>query len=69
MLTVPLLKFFCLPELEDHVAVAIMLTTAPYFLFFCRFIITQLSAYCNTLNNAAFEYVLEASRQLDHSLS
>jgi transient receptor potential cation channel subfamily V member 5 len=37
MLTVPFLKFFCLPELEDHVAVAIMLTTSPYFLFFCRF--------------------------------
>jgi transient receptor potential cation channel subfamily V member 5 len=36
MLTVPFLKFFCLPELEDHVAVAIMLTTSPYFLFFCR---------------------------------
>lgn len=36
MLTVPFLKFFCLAELEDHVAVAIMLTTSPYFLFFCR---------------------------------
>ncbi|CRK93055.1 CLUMA_CG006509, isoform A [Clunio marinus] len=39
MLTVPFLKFFCLPKLEDHVAVAIMLTTSPYFLFFCRFVI------------------------------
>ncbi|CAG9802186.1 unnamed protein product [Chironomus riparius] len=36
MLTIPLVKFLCLPELEDHIAVAIMLTTAPYFLFFCR---------------------------------
>lgn len=37
MLTVPLLKFFCLSSLEDHVSVIIMLTTSPYFLFFCRF--------------------------------
>ena len=36
MLTIPFMKFFCLPELEDHIAVAIMLTTSPYFLFFCR---------------------------------
>ncbi|KAG5682668.1 hypothetical protein PVAND_012006 [Polypedilum vanderplanki] len=36
MLTIPFIKFFCLPKLEDHVAVAIMLTTGPYFLFFCR---------------------------------
>jgi hypothetical protein len=33
---VPFLKFLCLTELEDHIVVIIMLTTAPYFLFFCR---------------------------------
>ncbi|XP_050093034.1 transient receptor potential cation channel subfamily V member 5 [Anopheles aquasalis] len=36
MMVVPFLKVLCFTELEDHVAVAIMLTTAPYFLFFCR---------------------------------
>uniref|UniRef100_A0A182PBM6 Ion transport domain-containing protein n=1 Tax=Anopheles epiroticus TaxID=199890 RepID=A0A182PBM6_9DIPT len=36
MMIVPFLKVLCLTELEDHVAVVIMLTTAPYFLFFCR---------------------------------
>ena len=35
---VPFLKFLCLTELEDHVVVIIMLTTAPYFLFFCRLV-------------------------------
>ncbi|XP_058834961.1 transient receptor potential cation channel subfamily V member 5 [Topomyia yanbarensis] len=36
MMIVPFLKVLCFTEQEDHVAVAIMLTTAPYFLFFCR---------------------------------
>lgn len=36
MLTVPTLRFACVDEIEDVVAVVIMLTTAPYFLFFCR---------------------------------
>ncbi|XP_061510330.1 transient receptor potential cation channel subfamily V member 5 [Anopheles gambiae] len=36
MMIVPFLKVLCFTELEDHVAVTIMLTTAPYFLFFCR---------------------------------
>uniref|UniRef100_A0A182NPF8 Ion transport domain-containing protein n=1 Tax=Anopheles dirus TaxID=7168 RepID=A0A182NPF8_9DIPT len=36
MMVVPFLKVLCFTEMEDHVAVAIMLTTAPYFLFFCR---------------------------------
>ncbi|XP_049296210.1 transient receptor potential cation channel subfamily V member 5 [Anopheles funestus] len=36
MMIVPFLKILCFTELEDHVAVVIMLTTAPYFLFFCR---------------------------------
>lgn len=36
MMTVPWLRFACSREMEDHVAVIIMLTTAPYFLFFCR---------------------------------
>ncbi|XP_058116489.1 transient receptor potential cation channel subfamily V member 5 [Anopheles ziemanni] len=36
MMVVPFLKVLCFTELEDHVVVAIMLTTAPYFLFFCR---------------------------------
>ncbi|XP_053680453.1 transient receptor potential cation channel subfamily V member 5 [Anopheles nili] len=36
MMVIPFLKVLCFTELEDHVAVAIMLTTAPYFLFFCR---------------------------------
>uniref|UniRef100_A0A182RGL2 Ion transport domain-containing protein n=1 Tax=Anopheles funestus TaxID=62324 RepID=A0A182RGL2_ANOFN len=36
MMIVPFLKVLCFTELEDHVAVVIMLTTAPYFLFFCR---------------------------------
>ncbi|XP_044267903.1 transient receptor potential cation channel subfamily V member 5 [Tribolium madens] len=36
MLTVPCLRLACLDEFEDIVAVVIMLTTAPYFLFFCR---------------------------------
>lgn len=37
MLTIPPLRIFCLTELDDHVCVVIMLTTAPYFLFFCRY--------------------------------
>lgn len=36
MMTIPPLRIFCLTELDDHVCVVIMLTTAPYFLFFCR---------------------------------
>ncbi|KDR23153.1 Transient receptor potential cation channel subfamily V member 5, partial [Zootermopsis nevadensis] len=36
MLLMPLLRLSCLTEIEDVVAVFIMLTTAPYFLFFCR---------------------------------
>ncbi|ODM96433.1 Transient receptor potential cation channel subfamily V member 6 [Orchesella cincta] len=30
------LRFLCLPEVEDLVAVVVMMTTAPFFLFFCR---------------------------------
>lgn len=36
MMTIPPLRIFCLTEMDDHVSVVIMLTTAPYFLFFCR---------------------------------
>ncbi|XP_077294935.1 transient receptor potential cation channel subfamily V member nanchung [Arctopsyche grandis] len=36
MLALPGLRLACLDEVEDHVAVIIMLTTAPYFLFYCR---------------------------------
>ncbi|KAJ2943871.1 hypothetical protein O0L34_g8197 [Tuta absoluta] len=36
MLILPTLRMWCLDEEEDHLAVIIMLTTAPYFLFFCR---------------------------------
>ncbi|XP_067008057.2 transient receptor potential cation channel subfamily V member 5 [Anabrus simplex] len=36
MQIMPLLRFSCLKEIEDIVAVFVMLTTAPYFLFFCR---------------------------------
>ncbi|XP_037940165.1 transient receptor potential cation channel subfamily V member 5 [Teleopsis dalmanni] len=36
MMTIPWLRLSCLTEMDDHVAVVIMLTTAPYFLFFCR---------------------------------
>ncbi|XP_071441164.1 transient receptor potential cation channel subfamily V member 5 [Hetaerina americana] len=36
MLIMPSLRFFCLDEAEDIMSVIIMLTTAPYFLFFCR---------------------------------
>ncbi|PNF35990.1 hypothetical protein B7P43_G02292 [Cryptotermes secundus] len=36
MLFMQLLRSSCLTEIEDVVAVFIMLTTAPYFLFFCR---------------------------------
>ncbi|CAH1390853.1 unnamed protein product [Nezara viridula] len=36
MLTMPFLRFTCNEEIEDMMAVIIMLTTAPYFLFFCR---------------------------------
>lgn len=36
MMMVPWLRFACYRTTEDHVAVVIMLTTAPYFLFFCR---------------------------------
>ncbi|XP_062528665.1 transient receptor potential cation channel subfamily V member 5 isoform X1 [Bombyx mori] len=36
MLILPTLRLWCADEAEDHLAVMIMLTTAPYFLFFCR---------------------------------
>ncbi|BES93684.1 Transient receptor potential cation channel subfamily V member [Nesidiocoris tenuis] len=36
MLTMPFFRFSCNEEVEDVIAVVIMLTTAPYFLFFCR---------------------------------
>ncbi|CAK1600101.1 unnamed protein product [Parnassius mnemosyne] len=36
MLVLPTLRLWCADEEEDHLAVIIMLTTAPYFLFFCR---------------------------------
>ncbi|GLH11320.1 Transient receptor potential cation channel subfamily V member 6 [Gryllus bimaculatus] len=36
MLFMPLLRFSCTTEFEDVVAVLIMMTTSPYFLFFCR---------------------------------
>nr|CAH7722831.1 unnamed protein product [Callosobruchus chinensis] len=36
MLIIPWLRIACEDELEDTVAVMVMLTTAPYFLFFCR---------------------------------
>lgn len=38
MLVLPTLRLWCADEAEDHLAVFIMLTTAPYFLFFCRFV-------------------------------
>ncbi|CAG9782810.1 unnamed protein product [Diatraea saccharalis] len=36
MIAMPTLRLWCADEAEDHLAVIIMLTTAPYFLFFCR---------------------------------
>ncbi|ALC44528.1 nan [Drosophila busckii] len=36
MMTIPWLRVSCATEIDDHVTVVIMLTTAPYFLFFCR---------------------------------
>ncbi|XP_073946803.1 transient receptor potential cation channel subfamily V member nanchung [Choristoneura fumiferana] len=36
MVALPTLRLWCADEAEDHLAVIIMLTTAPYFLFFCR---------------------------------
>ncbi|XP_047523525.1 transient receptor potential cation channel subfamily V member 5 [Pieris napi] len=36
MVVLPSLRLWCADEAEDHLAVIIMLTTAPYFLFFCR---------------------------------
>ncbi|XP_072935457.1 transient receptor potential cation channel subfamily V member 5-like isoform X2 [Epargyreus clarus] len=36
MVILPTLRVWCADEAEDHLAVIIMLTTAPYFLFFCR---------------------------------
>lgn len=32
----PFLRLACVDEIEDMLAVVVMLTTAPYFLFFCR---------------------------------
>ncbi|XP_043261849.1 transient receptor potential cation channel subfamily V member 5 [Colletes gigas] len=36
LLTFPFLRLSCEDEVEDMLAVVVMLTTAPYFLFFCR---------------------------------
>ncbi|XP_039294206.1 transient receptor potential cation channel subfamily V member 5 [Nilaparvata lugens] len=36
MMTMPFFRFTCQDETEDILAVVIMLTTGPYFLFFCR---------------------------------
>ncbi|XP_011165630.1 transient receptor potential cation channel subfamily V member 5 isoform X2 [Solenopsis invicta] len=36
LLSFPFLRFVCADEIEDILAVVVMLTTAPYFLFFCR---------------------------------
>ncbi|XP_050521894.1 transient receptor potential cation channel subfamily V member 5 isoform X2 [Daktulosphaira vitifoliae] len=36
MMTVPPLRYYCYDKAEDITAVIIMLTTCPYFLFFCR---------------------------------
>ncbi|XP_014217435.1 transient receptor potential cation channel subfamily V member 5 [Copidosoma floridanum] len=36
LLTFPFLRFVCADEVEDMLAVVVMMTTAPYFLFFCR---------------------------------
>lgn len=65
MMIVPFLKVLCLIELEDHVAVTIMLTTAPYFLFFCRYAM-GLILYKQTyaINPLSLTVV---SKPLDHS--
>ncbi|XP_033305073.1 transient receptor potential cation channel subfamily V member 5 isoform X3 [Bombus bifarius] len=36
LLSFPLLRLACADQVEDMLAVVVMLTTAPYFLFFCR---------------------------------
>lgn len=36
LLSFPVLRLTCADEVEDNLAVVVMLTTAPYFLFFCR---------------------------------
>lgn len=36
LLTFPFLRLICADQVEDMLAVVVMLTTAPYFLFFCR---------------------------------
>lgn len=36
MTIIPWLRFSCVIEFEDYAVVILMLTTAPYFLFFCR---------------------------------
>ncbi|XP_029680490.1 transient receptor potential cation channel subfamily V member 5 [Formica exsecta] len=36
LMSFPVLRFSCADEVEDMLAVVVMLTTAPYFLFFCR---------------------------------
>ncbi|CAL7934732.1 unnamed protein product [Xylocopa violacea] len=36
LLSFPLLRLACADRIEDMLAVVVMLTTAPYFLFFCR---------------------------------
>ncbi|XP_065210023.1 transient receptor potential cation channel subfamily V member 5 isoform X2 [Planococcus citri] len=36
MMIIPFLRFSCSDEIEDMMIIVIMLTTSPYFLFFCR---------------------------------
>lgn len=36
LLSFPFLRLACADQVEDMLAVVVMLTTAPYFLFFCR---------------------------------
>lgn len=36
LLSFPFLRLACADEIEDMLAIVVMLTTAPYFLFFCR---------------------------------
>lgn len=48
MVVLPTFRFWCADVVEDHLAVIIMLTTAPYFLFFCRLVIV--TNYLNMIN-------------------
>lgn len=36
LMSFPFLRLLCADKVEDMLAVVVMLTTAPYFLFFCR---------------------------------